>query len=155
MQVVQLEKVLAASPPGSAVADGTVRIEPFARLPQPGLWTRLHQSAFHLPRPWSDERFRAEFKNLGNQEGWLWLAMGESAEQAIGAIGLQVDERDASLGHVRWLMVDPSARRRGIAAQLLAVAEMTAREHGIERLLAETASTWHEAIQFYEAHGFT
>jgi len=165
MQVVQLEKVLAAAPSGLAVADGNVRIEPFGRHSNPGLWTRLHQAAFDLPRPWSHARFHAEF----NRDGWhwrlvrqcevptqwLWLALGETREQAIGAIGLQVDDRDATLGHVRWLMVDPDARRRGIARQLLAVAEMTAQQHRIERLQAETSTAWNEAIQFYQAHGFT
>ncbi|MEX1042993.1 MAG: GNAT family N-acetyltransferase [Pirellulaceae bacterium] len=155
MQVVQLEKVLAASSPDPAAGEGTVRIMPFTRSLSPSLWTRLHQAAFDLPRPWSDDRFRAEFNLLGDREGWLWLALGETSEQAIGAIGLQVDQRDGTLGHVRWLMVDARARRRGIARQLLAVAEMTAQQHGIERLQAETSTAWSEAIQFYQTHGFT
>lgn len=168
MQVVQLVKVLAASSSATADADGVVRIAPFGRLSSPGLWTRLHQAVFHLPRPWSDNRFRAEFNRL-EASGWhwrlarqcevpgewLWLAIDKTSDQAIGAIGLRFDDGDVTLGHIRWLMVDPGARRRGVARQLLAVAERTAQHHGIERLRAETASTWHEAIQFYQAHGFT
>ncbi|MEX0791760.1 MAG: GNAT family N-acetyltransferase [Pirellulaceae bacterium] len=161
MQVVQLEKVLAASFPGPAAEDGTVPIVPFTRSLSPSLWTRLHQAAFDLPRPWSDDRFCAEFNLLGDRDPvrhvkqWLWLAMGETSEHAIGAIGLRVDEHDVTLGHVRWLMVDARARRRGVARQLLAMAEKTAQQHGIERLQAETSTAWSEAIQFYQAHGFT
>jgi ribosomal protein S18 acetylase RimI-like enzyme len=156
MHLMRLEKLLGPEPGARIRDEANVRIVPLGETEGPQLWTDLHQASFSLPRPWSDERFQAEFNLKADSRGtWLWLALGEREDQAIGAIGLTIDRADAKQGHIRWLMVDPQARRRGIAGALLSRLETTARQQGIERLVAETSTTWIEAIAFYRRQGFT
>ncbi len=52
------------------------------------------------------------------------------------------------------LGVHPDARKRGIARQLLACAEMMAPDHGCDRLTLEVSIDNHPAIDLYRASGF-
>jgi RimJ/RimL family protein N-acetyltransferase len=51
--------------------------------------------------------------------------------------------------------VHPAARRRGIAAMLLAAAEQRVRDRGMRKLSLRVLSTNQAAISLYERLGFT
>jgi GNAT superfamily N-acetyltransferase len=55
---------------------------------------------------------------------------------------------------IGWLVVDPAARRRGIARALVAEALGAARRHGAEAVWVETAVAWREGAVLWEALGF-
>lgn len=59
------------------------------------------------------------------------------------------------VAEVKRMYVRPSARRNGIARQLLAALETFAVEAGARRLVLETGELQHEALALYEGFGFT
>lgn len=56
---------------------------------------------------------------------------------------------------MKRLYVRPEARGSGVADDLLAVVEQTARDEGARRLLIHTGDRQHAALRFYERHGYT
>ncbi len=56
---------------------------------------------------------------------------------------------------VQGLAVHPAARRRGVAAMLLAASERSARERQARKLSLRVLSSNHAAIRLYEKLGFT
>jgi ribosomal protein S18 acetylase RimI-like enzyme len=62
---------------------------------------------------------------------------------------------NAHVIQVQGLAVHPAARRRGIAAKLLAAAEQLVRERGTRKLTLRVLSTNTAAIGLYERRGFT
>jgi ribosomal protein S18 acetylase RimI-like enzyme len=61
---------------------------------------------------------------------------------------------NAHVLQVQGLAVDPSARRRGIAAALLSAAERHARERGARKLSLRVLGSNEPAIRLYEKLGF-
>lgn len=59
------------------------------------------------------------------------------------------------VGEVKRMYVDPSARGRGAARQLLGALVAHARDRGLERLLLETGTEQPEAVALYESEGWT
>lgn len=62
---------------------------------------------------------------------------------------------NAHVVQVQGLAVHPDARRRGIAAMLLAAAEQRARDRGLRKLSLRVLSTNQGAISLYERLGFS
>jgi len=78
--------------------------------------------------------------------------------RVVGYIRLNPPTRlpeNAHVIQVRGIAVHPDARRRGVAASLLAVAEQQLRERGIHKLTLHVLSTNQAALRLYERQGFT
>lgn len=69
----------------------------------------------------------------------------------LGYIGMKAVCDEADITNVA---VDPRARRRGIAAQLLQRLLAAAKEEGIRHIYLEVRETNHGAIRLYEQAGF-
>lgn len=136
-------------------------------------WISLHQRAFEgafpSARPWSVERFRQEDDRKLSAHGWSgWVAVLKLpilTEVAIpptlvvGSVFLitpDVSNATTQQGTAKlsWLMVDPDHRRKGIARNLLHLAQMKAVEMGNDFLSLECHTSWRAAISFYLAEGF-
>jgi ribosomal protein S18 acetylase RimI-like enzyme len=82
--------------------------------------------------------------------GAVWLVDGE--EGLRGALGL-TDEGDGA-GRVRWLVLDPALRGRGLARSLVAELLDEARAAGLHTLTLETYSDLTAAARIYRDAGF-
>jgi GNAT superfamily N-acetyltransferase len=74
-------------------------------------------------------------------------------ERPVGGVGLR--GLAGRVGEVRRLWVDPSRRGRGIGRALMARLEGCALELGIENLVLATGDRQPEAVQLYQAMGWT
>lgn len=72
---------------------------------------------------------------------------------AVGCGGLRPNGEDAA--EIKRMYVDPAARGRGIARELLRALVAHARTQGLTRLLLETGTAQPEAIGLYESEGWT
>jgi len=84
------------------------------------------------------------------RRGAVWLVDGE--EGLRGALGL-TDEGDGA-GRVRWLVLDPALRGRGLARSLVAELLDEARAAGPHTLTLETYSDLTAAARIYRDAGF-
>jgi ribosomal protein S18 acetylase RimI-like enzyme len=84
------------------------------------------------------------------RRGAVWLVDGE--EELRGALGL-TDEGDGA-GRVRWLVLDPALRGRGLARSLVAELLDEARAAGLHTLTLETYSDLTAAARIYRDAGF-
>jgi ribosomal protein S18 acetylase RimI-like enzyme len=82
--------------------------------------------------------------------GAVWLVDGE--EGLRGVLGL-TDEGDGA-GRVRWLVLDPALRGRGLARSLVAELLVEARAAGLHTLTLETYSDLTAAARIYRDAGF-
>ena len=92
----------------------------------------------------------------------------ESAEQRIREMTVLVAENDAGEvigtaayqvlgsgeGHLRGMAVDPRFQGRGVAEQLLSVAEARLRDCGCSRVSLETTVPLKRAVRFYCRNGY-
>lgn len=85
----------------------------------------------------------------GPREG-IWVV--ERDGTVAGSIGL-TDEGDDCAG-LRWLVLDPSVRGRGLGHRLISELIAEAREKGYARIRLETFSELRAAAHLYRAHGF-
>jgi ribosomal protein S18 acetylase RimI-like enzyme len=82
--------------------------------------------------------------------GRLWIADGEPRiAGAIGVTGLWHDT-----ARLRWFVVDPEQRGRGLGGALLGAALGFAREAGYRRVVLETFSELTGAARLYRGAGF-
>jgi ribosomal protein S18 acetylase RimI-like enzyme len=84
--------------------------------------------------------------------------VAEMDGSVVGYIRLKAPTRlpeNAHVIQVQGLAVHPVARRRGVAAMLLAEAERRLRERGTQKLSLRVLSTNSAAISLYERLGFT
>jgi putative acetyltransferase len=89
----------------------------------------------------------AEFEKAGD-----YFLVAREADQAIGCGGFRrVDERCAE---IKRMFVRASARRRGIARQILRHLEAEVRRRGFYTIVLETGCNNAEAIALYEAEGY-
>jgi GNAT superfamily N-acetyltransferase len=86
----------------------------------------------------------------GERDGGFWVAVKD--DKVVGTFGLERASDDAM--ELRRMYVDPSARRQGIARQMLQFAENECRRRGIKRLELSTAEMQHAAIALYKNAGF-
>ncbi len=77
------------------------------------------------------------------------LATGAWRRSTVEAFGT------SSTAEIKRMYVVPSARGRGLARQVLAHLEQTARAAGTEALVLETGLAQPEAIALYESSGYT
>jgi ribosomal protein S18 acetylase RimI-like enzyme len=82
--------------------------------------------------------------------GAVWLVDGD--ETLLGALGL-TDEGEGT-GRLRWLVLDPALRGRGLGRSLVAELVDEARAAGLHTLTLETYSDLTAAARIYRAAGF-
>jgi GNAT superfamily N-acetyltransferase len=92
----------------------------------------------------------AEFILDNNARGQIWLA--ERGGRLVGCTAIAL--RDSNRGQLRWVLVDPSARGRGIGKQLVGSAMDYCREEGCESVFLETTDGLLESQTLYEKLGF-
>jgi len=92
----------------------------------------------------------AEFVLDNDARGQIWLA--ERGDRLVGCTAIAL--RDNNLGQLRWVLVDPSARGRGIGKQLVYSAMDYCREKECEKVFLETTDGLPESQTLYEKLGF-
>ena len=92
----------------------------------------------------------AEFVLDNNARGRIWLA--ERGDRLVGCSAIAL--RDNDRGQLRWVLVDPSARGRGIGKQLVNAAMDYCREKGCKQVFLETTDGLPESQALYETLGF-
>ena len=86
----------------------------------------------------------------GERDGGFWVAV--KGDKMVGTFGLERASDDAM--ELRRMYVDPSARRQGIARQMLQFAEHECRRRRVKRLELSTAEIQHAAIALYKNAGY-
>jgi GNAT superfamily N-acetyltransferase len=92
----------------------------------------------------------AEFVLDNNASGQIWLAERDGHLVGCTAIALREDGR----GQLRWVVVDPSERGRGLGKQLVNDALQYCREQGCGSVFLETTDGLKESQTLYEQLGF-
>lgn len=93
---------------------------------------------------------RAAIRGFPTERERIWLVEGVAGVR--GSLAL-TDEGDGE-GTVRWFVLDPSVRGRGLGRQLVAELMQAADDIGYDRLSLETFSELTVAARIYRSHGF-
>jgi GNAT superfamily N-acetyltransferase len=86
----------------------------------------------------------------GERDGGFWVAV--RGDKVVGTFGLERASDDAM--ELRRMYVDPSARRQGIARQMLQFAENECRRRTVSRLELSTAEIQQAALALYRNAGY-
>jgi GNAT superfamily N-acetyltransferase len=86
----------------------------------------------------------------GQCHGGFWVAIQK--DKVVGTFGLERSSPDSM--ELRRMYVDPGARRRGIARQMLRFAEDECRRRNIFRLELSTSEVQEAALSFYRNSGY-
>lgn len=81
------------------------------------------------------------------------VLVGWWADEIVGT-GILIP-REGNVHEVLRMSVAAAHRRRGVATRLLAELVAAAERLGAGRVVLETTASWHEAVAFYTAFGFT
>jgi GNAT superfamily N-acetyltransferase len=84
------------------------------------------------------------------RDGGYWVALREN--KVVGMFGLERTAPDAM--ELRRMYVDPSARRSGIARQMLLYAESECRRRGLHKLELSTSELQSAALALYRNAGY-
>jgi GNAT superfamily N-acetyltransferase len=82
----------------------------------------------------------------GEHSGSFWVAF--KADKLVGMFGLEATSDGAM--ELRRMYVDPSARRQGVARQMLQSAEDECRRQGVSRLVLSTSEIQVAALALYK-----
>jgi GNAT superfamily N-acetyltransferase len=93
---------------------------------------------------------RVGIRGFPGEREAIWIV--ERDGRFAGSLGL-TDEGEAT-AMLRWVLLDPSLRGRGLGRRLIGEAVSTARDLGFELLRLETFSDLRAAAHIYRAHGF-
>jgi N-acetylglutamate synthase-like GNAT family acetyltransferase len=93
---------------------------------------------------------RAAIRGWPGEREAAWIV--ERDGEVAGAIGL-TDDGDDTAG-LRWFVLEPSLRGRGLGRLLVREVVAEARKHGFARLRLETFSDLRAATYLYREHGF-
>ena len=85
-----------------------------------------------------------------DRDGGFWVIV--KGDKVVGTFGLERASDDAM--ELRRMYVDPSARRRGIARQMLQFAEDECRRRNVSRLELSTAEIQQAALALYRNAGY-
>jgi ribosomal protein S18 acetylase RimI-like enzyme len=96
------------------------------------------------------DKLRAALAAGWPQGGGIWLA--ERAGVVMGSVGL-TDEGDGE-GRIRWVLLHPSVRGRGLGRRMVSEAVERARELGMRKLVLDTFSDLRAAARIYRSLGF-
>lgn len=114
---------------------------------------------------------RAEHVAYGNQlyasdPSSVHRSGSEGIEPASVVATVVAYDDDGPVGHaclreldgeleIKRMYVVPNRRGQGIADELLAAMEKTARDEGARRVIIHTGDQQHAALKFYDRHGYT
>ena len=101
---------------------------------------------------WVRETWEEELVDVERRLRDAAIFIAEDDGTTVGYLG--VDFRDSRIAEVQSVYVDPKARRRGIAAALIAAASAASREHGYSHIHLDVLTTNHGALAAYERLGF-
>jgi RimJ/RimL family protein N-acetyltransferase len=93
---------------------------------------------------------RAAMRGFPREREGLWVVENDGA--FAGSLGLT--DEDGVTGMIRWVLLDPAVRGRGLGRRLVGEAVTAARELGYERLELETFSDLTTAAAIYRSNGF-
>ena len=94
--------------------------------------------------------------NDAAQRGWpgpregAWLV--DLGGRLAGSVGLT--DEGAGEARIRWVLLDPALRGRGLGRRLIGEAVEEARAHGYRRITLDTFSELTQAARLYREHGF-
>ena len=96
-------------------------------------------------------KYMAKFvENFDSAKEYLWIA--ENGTEIIGSIAIvKVDEKSARL---RWLLVEPNERNKGIGNKLMQEALSFCKNRGYQKVILGTFSDLIIARRLYEKYGF-
>lgn len=118
-----------------------------------------HHGAVYLPEYGLDSTFEAAVGTTvaaAGMRGWprdnegVWIV--ELDGRHAGSLGL-TDEGDG-LAALRWFVLDPALRGRGLGRRMVAELLAEAEAHGYETIGLETFSELRAAAHIYRSHGF-
>ncbi|MBB5390656.1 MULTISPECIES: helix-turn-helix domain-containing GNAT family N-acetyltransferase [unclassified Herbaspirillum] len=96
----------------------------------------------------------AEFcDRLANPSNAIWVAM--RGAQMVGSIAIDGEDLGGNIAHLRWFILDDTARGAGLGRQLLAAALAHADECQFDATHLWTFSGLQAARHLYEANGFS
>jgi GNAT superfamily N-acetyltransferase len=93
----------------------------------------------------------AEFILDNNASGQIWLA--ERDDRLVGCAAIVL--RDQQRGQLRWVVVDPSERGRGLGKRLVNAAIDYCRDKDCSSVFLETTNGLPESQTLYESLGFS
>lgn len=93
---------------------------------------------------------RAAERGFPSEREGIWIA--ELDAEHAGSVAL-TDEGDGT-AMLRWVLLEPALRGRGLGRRMVAEAIVLAREHGYERIRLFTFSDLTTAASIYRSHGF-
>jgi N-acetylglutamate synthase-like GNAT family acetyltransferase len=93
---------------------------------------------------------RAAIRGWPGDREAAWIV--ERDGEVVGSIAL-TDDGDDTAG-LRWFVLEPSLRGRGLGRRLVGEVVAEARKHGFARLRLETFSDLRVAAHLYHEHGF-
>lgn len=158
--IVRWHKRLVELSPEPAASAITLR--PYRDEADIAPWLALRTAAFAglaAPGPaWTEREFRREFLS---QAWWtpqrMILADANDGASLLGSMAIR-PVRDPASGEpaesIHWLMVAPTAQRRGLGRLLLAAAERFVWNAGGRLITLETLSSWNAAMGLYAACGY-
>lgn len=161
-RIVQLSRRLEGA--GALPACQGIYLRNFSGSGDIDRWIALRRAAFDVVgaggRQWTAADFAREF--LGKSD-WsperMWLAETDQAgarRRTVGAVCLGIHGTGtATKGVVRWLMVVPDFRRRGVGRLLMSALEADCWRRGLDHVTCETHSDWAGAIALYKSLGYT
>jgi DNA-binding MarR family transcriptional regulator/GNAT superfamily N-acetyltransferase len=96
-------------------------------------------------------KFMAKFvENYDPTKERMWIV--EKGNKIVGSIAIvNIDGKDAQL---RWLLVEPGARNKGIGAKLMDEALSFCRHQGYQKVILGTFSDLKKARKLYSKNGF-
>ncbi|MEX2276146.1 MAG: GNAT family N-acetyltransferase [Actinomycetota bacterium] len=127
-----------------------------------GRVTALAYREFVGPGEADWEAYLEEIADVGGRAGRAMILVAVDGDTILGSATLELDRRiddesrplDPDEAHVRMLGVDPAARGRGAAQNLMAASEGAARAHGKRRISLHTTQRMTVAQGMYERLGF-
>ena len=130
---------MSTAPVNDAAIDAIMRVMDAAFDPQWGeAWTRSQVASALM---------------LANTHAALVDRSGHAPTDPVHAVGFAIVRAAPGEEEILLIAVEPSLRRRGIGAQLLAMLAANARVRRAERLFLEMREN-NPARSLYEAHGF-
>ena len=90
---------------------------------------------------------------LGNPKNRIWASVQDG--RIVGSIAIDGEDLDGNIAHLRWFILDDSARGKGTGKRLLSAALEFADAQGFVETNLWTFRGLEAARHLYESHGFT